>query len=213
MPETTDTNLPAKDVLRHLTHELRQPLSALESIAFYLQMTVGNGGTDISAQVNRLQQMVDSANWVLSDVLYLLQMAPPNPEPVDVWELTEEVLSESWVSDGLLIELEFAENLPAASVDAEQLRHVLRSVLQFLRRSVEEPGEIQIAGAACESFYELEFRATAPGVSLDSLFNSLESNQLLTCRRIAENNKGSFTAERDVFGRLCLRLAMPQAAI
>ena len=212
MPETTDTNLPAKDVLRHLTHELRQPLSALESIAFYLQMTVGNGGSDISAQVNRLQQMVDSANWVLSDVLHLLQMTPPNPEAIDVCELTEEVLTETWVTDGLRIEPEFAEELPTAWVDAEQLRHLLRSVLQFLRRSVEEPGDIQLCGAALGSSYQLEFRAVAPSVAIDSLFNSLESNQLLTCRRIAENNKGTFTAEKDVFGRLCLSLAVPQAA-
>jgi signal transduction histidine kinase len=126
MPETANTNLPVNDVLRHLTHELRQPLSALESIAFYLQMTLGGGGSDVSVQVNRLQQMVDSANWVLSDVLHLLQMAPPKPE---------------------------------------------------------------------------------------LLFNPLEANQLLTCRRIAENNGGCFSAEKDKFGWLCLRLAVPLAAL
>jgi hypothetical protein len=47
----------------------------LESIAFYLQMTVGGGGSDVSAQVERLQQMVDNANWVLSDVLHTLPLS------------------------------------------------------------------------------------------------------------------------------------------
>ncbi|MNC98500.1 hypothetical protein D3C83_164790 [compost metagenome] len=44
------------------------------------------------------------------------------------------------------------------------------------------------------------------------LFNALETNQLLTCRRIADNNKGSFSAEKDKFGGICLRLAVPLAA-
>lgn len=212
MPETANTNLPAKDVIRHLTHELRQPLSALESIAFYLQMTVG-GGSDIGVQVNRLQQMVDSANWVLSDVLHLMQMAPPNPEAVAMAELTEEVLTESWVSEGLAIQQELAAGLPAVWADIEQLRHLLRSVFQFLRRSVDEPCAINLSGAAIENSFQLEFRANAPGVMPESLFSPLEANQLLTCRRIAENNKGLFTAEKDKYGWLCLRLALPVAAL
>ena len=213
MPETADTNLPVQDVIRHLTHELRQPLSALESIAFYLQMTIGGGGSDLGAQINRLQQMVDNANWVLSDVLHLMHMAPPNPEAVDLTELAGEVLTESWVSEGLAIQQEFAADLPAAWVDIEQLRHLLRSVLQFLRRSADEPRAVNISGTTAANSLLLEFRANAPGVVTESLFNPLEPNQLLTCRRIAEVNGGRFNAEKDGFGWLCLRLALPVAAL
>ena len=213
MPETANTNLPVQDVIRHLTHELRQPLSALESIAFYLQMTIGGGGSDVGAQVNRLQQMVDSANWVLSDVLHLLRMAAPNPEAVDIPELADEVLTESWVSEGLAIQQEFAADLPAAWVDSEQLRHLLRSVLQFLRRSADEPRAVNISGTSTTGYFHMEMRANAPGVVPESLFNPLEPNQLLTCRRIAENNGGRFTAEKDGLGWLCLRLELPVAAL
>jgi signal transduction histidine kinase len=213
MPETVDTNLPTKDVIRHLAHELRQPLSALESIAFYLQMTIGSGGADIGAQVNRLQQMVDSANWVLSDVLHLLQMSAPNPEAVDLSDLTGDVLTESWVSEGLVMEKTFAMDAPDAWVDSEQLRHLLRSVLQFLRRSVDEPRAVHMTGKSVANSFHLEFRANAPSVMPESLFHPLEANQLLTCRRIAENNKGRFSAEKDDRGWLCLRLELPIAAI
>ena len=211
MPETVDSNLPAKDVLRHLTHELRQPLSALESIAFYLQMTVGGGPSDVSAQVERLQQMVDNANWVLSDVLHLLQMAPPKPEAVVVEELMEEVLTEAWASEGLVIEAEMAEDLPAVSADLEQTRHLFRSVLHFLRRSVDEPRTVTIAAHVAGAVH-ISFRAFAPQVVIASLFHPLEGNQLLTCRRIAENNIGHFSAEKDDAGWLCLRLDLPAVA-
>jgi len=212
MPEIADTNLPAKDVIRHLTHELRQPLSALESIAFYLQMTMGNGnGADVSAQVNRLQQMVDSANWVLSDVLYLLQMAPANGEEIALDELTEEILSEGWASEGLAVELEIAEGLPAAWADVEQTRHVLRSVFQFLRRTLEEPCWVHVSGYRTAGAVGLAFRAHAPGIDPESLFLPLQGNQLLTCRRVAENNKGRFVAEMDGGGYLTLGVQLPLA--
>ncbi|MFN0107127.1 MAG: hypothetical protein ACKV2U_34145 [Bryobacteraceae bacterium] len=213
MPEIADTNLPTKDVIQHLTHELRQPLSALESIAFYLQMAVGGSGSDVGAQVNRLQQMVDSANWVLSDVLHLLQMTPPNSEAVDIGELSSEVLSETWVSEGLTVRTEFAEELPAAWVDSEQLRHLLRSVLQFLRRSVDEPRAINLSGSSAAGSMHIEFRANAPSVVVEALFSPLEANQLLTCRRIAENNAGRFSAEKDEQGWICLGVDLPLAAL
>jgi nitrogen-specific signal transduction histidine kinase len=209
MPDIADTNLPAKDVIRHLTHELRQPLSALESIAFYLQMTVGGGGSDVSAQVERLQQMVDNANWVLSDVLHLLQMAPATPVAVVLEELLEEVLCETWASEGLAVETDIDEALPAMGVDLEQARHLFRSVLHFMRRSVEEPRTVLVVARAVESTLHIAFSAHAPHVVPTALFHPLEGNQLLTCRRIAENNYGHFSAETTDQGRLILRLDLP----
>jgi light-regulated signal transduction histidine kinase (bacteriophytochrome) len=213
MPETAENNLPTRDVIRHLTHELRQPLSALESIAFYLQMTLGGGQSDVSAQIERLQQMVDNANWVLSDILHLMQIAPANPEAVDVPELANEVLTESWVSDGLDLSAEFAEGLPAAWVDLEQFRHLLRSVLQFFRRSVAEPRAVEFSGVAVHESLSLEFRGNTPGVLPETLFSPLETNQLLSCRRIMENNAGHLNVDTDERGWLRLRLDLPLAPV
>ena len=213
MPDLADTNLPAKDVIRHLTHELRQPLSALESIAFYLQMTVGGGGSDVSAQVERLQQMVDNANFVLSDVLHLLQMAPSTPVAVVLEELLEEVLCEAWASEGLGVETDIAEGLPPMWVDLEQARHLFRSVLHFMRRSVAEPRTVTIAARMVENTLHIECSAHAPHVVPSALFHPLEGNQLLTCRRIAENNHGHFSAEKSEQGRLFLRLDLPVPAV
>ena len=212
MLETADTNLPVTDVIRHLTHELRQPLSALESIAFYLHLTVGQGGCDVSAQVDRLQQMVDSANWILSDVLHLLQVSPSHPVRVNFKELAEDVFTESWAGEGLDICSEFDADLPSAWIDEEHLRHLLRSVLRFLRRSVDESGFIDISARGAANSLLIEFCAATPGVVAENLFSPLERNQLFTCRRIAECNGGRFSAEIDGHGWLCLRLELPVVA-
>ncbi len=212
MTEIADSNLPARDVIRHLTHELRQPLSALDSIAFYLQMTVGGDSNDVSAQVNRLQQMVDNANWVLADVVYLMHVAPPHLEVVNCQELMEEMLTETWACEGLTITLDVAGDTPAAWADPAQIRHLLRCVLQFLRRIAEEPRAVGISVSPRNGAVQLQFAANAPQVVPAALFQPLEGNQLYTARRIAENNAGEFHVVQDEHGRLILRLSIPVAA-
>lgn len=210
MRDLAETNLPAKDVLRHLAHELRQPLSALESIAFYLQMTAGEGDSSrIAAQVNRIQQMVDSANFVLSDMLHTLQMAPAHPRRVDLAEIAEEVLTESWACEGLTIYQDFDAAMECALADEEQCRHLMRSVMQFFYRSADEPRAVWLSGRSANGVVYLEARANAPGVSPEHLFGPLEPNQLYTCLRIAENNNGHFRAEKDDRGLLRLFLDLP----
>lgn len=212
MPETVDTNLPARDIIRHLTHELRQPLSALESIAFYLQMTAADRPADIVAQVGRLQQMVENANWVLSDVMHMMQMAPPHAVAVDAAEVMDEVLAEGWVVEGLRVRAECAAEMSAAWVDPEQFRHLLRSLLYFLRRRTAAPGEVELFCGETEGRLRMEARAIAPGVVAADVFHPLEPNQLFTCRRIAENHGGRFTAENREGGELRLQLELPLAA-
>jgi hypothetical protein len=140
-------------------------------------------------------------------------MTAPDPESVDMAELAEEVLTESWVAEGLAIQREFVAGLPPAWADVEQLRHLLRSVLQFLRRSIDAPQAVNLSGTSTTRSLLVEFRASAPGIVPESLFNPLEPNQLLTCRRIADNNGGRFSAEKDDRGWLCLRLELPTVAL
>lgn len=213
MLEPAASDLSAEDVIRHLTHELRQPLSALESIAYYLQLTVADSDPDAIAQVSRLEQMVDNANWVLTDILHLLPMAPPNPSFVMVPELIDEVLSECWAGEGLTIHQDFPGDVPAISADVDQLRHLVRSVLQFFRRTIDEPRTIWMSASAAGESLQITFRTHAAGLVTDSLFRPLEANQLFTSRRIAENNRGRFTAEKEEGGRLWIRVELPLAAV
>lgn len=205
--------LNAEDVIRHLTHELRQPLSALESIAYYLQLKVADSDPDACAQVSRLEQMVDNANWVLSDILHLLPMAPPNTSSVGIAELADEVLSECWASEGLTIQQDFQPDLPRICADIDQLRHLFRSVLQFLRRTIEEPRTVRVSAIPAADSVQIVFCTNAASTVTDALFRPLEANQLFTSRRIAENNRGKFTAEKEESGRLSIRLQLPAAAL
>jgi len=63
-----ETPVPAPsfdDRLRELVHELRQPLSSIEAIAYYLEMTLPAGQVHARLQMTHLQRLVEEANAIL----------------------------------------------------------------------------------------------------------------------------------------------------
>lgn len=51
--------------LRDLVHELRQPLSSIEAIAYYLEMTLPAGQFEARQYMSQLQRLVADTNTIL----------------------------------------------------------------------------------------------------------------------------------------------------
>ena len=51
--------------LRDLVHELRQPLSTIEAIAYYLEMTLPAGQFEARQYMSQLQSLVADTNTIL----------------------------------------------------------------------------------------------------------------------------------------------------
>ena len=51
--------------VRDFIHDLRQPLSSMEAIAYYLEMTLPAEQQQARQYMRRLQQLVDEANQIL----------------------------------------------------------------------------------------------------------------------------------------------------
>ena len=56
-----------EELVRELIHELRQPLSSIEAIAYYLEMTLPPEQIQARLYMRRLQQLVDQTSSVLED--------------------------------------------------------------------------------------------------------------------------------------------------
>ena len=60
------TSAPARDeVVRDFIHDMRQPLSSIEAIAYYLEMTLPAEQLEARQYMRKLQQLVDQANTIL----------------------------------------------------------------------------------------------------------------------------------------------------
>jgi signal transduction histidine kinase len=51
--------------LRELVHELRQPLSSIEAIAYYMEMTLPAGQCQARQYMSQLQRLVEETNTIL----------------------------------------------------------------------------------------------------------------------------------------------------
>jgi signal transduction histidine kinase len=59
-------SMPERDeVVRDFIHDMRQPLSSIEAIAYYLEMTLPAEQLQARQYMRRLQQLVDEANSIL----------------------------------------------------------------------------------------------------------------------------------------------------
>lgn len=55
-----------EDAICNLAHDLRQPLSAIEAIAYYLEMTLPIEQLDARKHLLRLQELVETSSSILS---------------------------------------------------------------------------------------------------------------------------------------------------
>ena len=70
------------EVLGALAHELRQPLSNIEAIAYYLSMILPPDDAKIQPQLARIRELVEQSNLILSDALGLTPAPTAAPQPV-----------------------------------------------------------------------------------------------------------------------------------
>jgi signal transduction histidine kinase len=54
-----------EETVRELIHDLRQPLSSIEAIAYYLEMTLPAGQSQARHYMHRLQELVERSNEIL----------------------------------------------------------------------------------------------------------------------------------------------------
>src|ERR1700688_4596521 len=129
----TQASLPAVD-LQPIAHELRQPLSAIESIAYYLNLALPRDSRPARKQARRLQQLVEQSNWILTSALQLADETPLAPQPLNLEELIVQTVNTRTVQGEPRIHLELASGLPLVSLDPGRGRSLIENLLTLFRQ-------------------------------------------------------------------------------
>src|ERR1700688_3906318 len=112
----TQASLPAVD-LQPIAHELRQPLSAIESIAYYLSLALPRDSRPARKQARRLQHLVEQSNWILTCALQLADDTPFSPQPLNLEELVIQTINARTTEGEPRVHLELAGGLPLVNLD------------------------------------------------------------------------------------------------
>ena len=80
--QTELRNDAADEAMGTLAHDLRQPLSSIETIAYHLSMILPPGDAKVQAQLARIRELVEQSNSILSSALGLAPVTGSAPRAV-----------------------------------------------------------------------------------------------------------------------------------
>lgn len=210
------------EVVRHLAHELRQPLSTIETIAYYLEIVLPRDNGKVRHQLEKLQEVVQQTSWILSDAVHFLQASPPSPQLVDLNELLSESISESARGERVWASIELSAGRVLVRLDPEQGRHLVHNLLVFFRQLSSPDSELKVRTSAVDAEVHLEVSSTGLECSVAELESMLEPFNshlpagsglaLASVRRITEVHGGRIEFHSGPEQRMSLLVAFPLAS-
>ncbi len=127
------------NLIQHLTHDLRQPLSTIESTVFYLGIVLQSGDPKLKEHLDRLHDAVALSDAILRDALALSQFVAPKPVTVDLDELFEEFAASN-----------FDLHLAAVPVQADflHLRKMIETICSLFAHGAKPGSRIEVSTQA-----------------------------------------------------------------
>jgi hypothetical protein len=189
-------------LIETLVHELRQPLSAMESTAYYLTMVLPPTERRAQDHAASLQRLIEQANWILSCGLQLADASPIRPEPVDLEELIRQTIASQIAEGGGAPRLDLAGGLPPVRLDPGRARFLVEHLLAMTGRVSDAAHPVRVRtsrgaspelGTALE--LALEVAVDARGRGVEACFGAGASMGIECARRIMEAHGGTFHIE------------------
>jgi signal transduction histidine kinase len=206
-PETQASS-PAMD-LQTIAHELRQPLSAIESIAYYLSLALPRDSRPARKQAVRLQQLVEQSNWILTSALQLADDAPLAPQPLNLEELTIQTINSRTVEGEPRIHLELAGGLPLVHLDLGRGRALLENLFTLFRQLASDLHPIRVTTTGGEEGVSLGITSAIPGYRSEASLGPGCSLSIQSARRVVEGHGGSFSIHVDAVSGVSLKVVLP----
>jgi signal transduction histidine kinase len=195
-------------VLRAIAHEIRQPLSTIESIAYYLSLALPDNDKH-REQLARVQQLVEQSNWILSNGLGLADSRGAKPEPIDIEELITQTISARPASIDLPVVCDLAAEPPLVELDPDYGRELIENLLGLFRQIATEahPARLRTSNGALG--VEVEVSTAAPGYRSTASLPPGSALSLNCARRIATMHGGSLTDSIDPVSGIRVRVMLP----
>ena len=203
-------------IVRQMAHELRQPLSTIESIAYYLDLILPRHDPRARVQLERLQRLVEQSSWIVNNAVHFVQASPAVPEVIDVAEMISTAASECQPGAPICFD---PSQSRLVRLDPGQALHLFRNLLSFFRSICPTDREVRIGVQAEYGGVRIEFSAPVRGYStgdVTSLFAPFtpclpagSGLSLASVRRIVEAHGGSVDIDAQPESGIAVILRLP----
>jgi signal transduction histidine kinase len=205
-------------------HELRNPLGAIKNAGFYIRRRIAN--TDLPNTEPRvmeflgiIEEEVNSANKVITDLLGFSRVAKPTVAPANIAGIIEDALRYIPVPENVALIKDINNNLPMVMVDGEQIKQVFLNIALNALQAMPEGGHLDIRAADKGKFVEVEFIDTGGGIPdsnkkkiFDPLFTTKAKGVglgLSVCKTIIEHHEGAINVKSQVGEGTTFTISLP----
>ncbi len=213
----------ATQMVRHLAHELRQPLSTLESLAYYLDIILPSADAKAREQIGKIQQLVHQTNSIVDDAVYYVQQPASRPAVVSMSDVITKIVADPNQWRALSLDLQLDPGHCLVSIDRQQARHMIANILSFFQHIATTGSPISVTTEAQGGEMSIRFSCIAPGLAPENLerllapFNSSAppgSGLSLACaQRIASIHEGEFQIVAEADERVTVWLRFPSPGL
>jgi len=201
------------EALQMIAHELRQPLSTMGSIAYYLSLILPPGDNRAQEHLARLQQLVEQSNWILICGLQLADATPLAPELLDLGQLIEQTVSARTTQGHPPPELELSGGRRVVRMDRGRGRALIENLLGLFLHVAGDAHPVRLRTAAPDTGEAggavLEISTAVPGFRSEGALGSGSSLGLECARRIVHAHGGSLSVEVDPASGIRVRAVLP----
>ena len=165
-----------RDFVANVSHELRTPLAAMKAMVETLQHGV-RGEPDVAEDfLRRIHSEIDRLSRMADELLELARIesgqVPFHFLPMDLGPVVEAVagdLRTDFSAQGIALETDLPEDLPAVVGDGERLRQVLVNLLNNAARFTPSGGSVTVSAGTAGRFVEVRVRDTGAGIPREHL--------------------------------------------
>jgi len=127
-------------------HEIRNPLNVIRNCVYLLRMTLdGKADGEMVSTLDTLDQQVDSANWIVSDLLDFTRLSPPVKSMTDLNQLVAERLSGVTVPEAVTVTTDTCRDFPEVLVDSEQAGRAIVNIISNAIQAMKNRGELIVS--------------------------------------------------------------------
>lgn len=165
-----------------VAHEIGNPLNSLNIHLQLLQREIqhlpDHDRENLNELLNTAVQEVSRLDQIIHQFLRAIRPTQPQMEPGSINVAVKEslnVLQQEINDRGILVETEFAEDLPAVHLDAAQIKQALFNIVKNAMEAMTNGGLLKIHTFIEGRFVGVSFQDNGPGIAPDQLGSIFEA--------------------------------------
>ncbi|MFH1124031.1 MAG: ATP-binding protein [Pseudomonadota bacterium] len=163
-----------------ISHELRNPLSIIDSSLYYLKTKLKAVDEKVQAHLDRMASSMNMSLAIIDSLHNLAQMKEPQLQRLDLISITLDAIADSKVPGTVDILRNIPEQEVLVNADPGQLKMAFKNIVKNAVQAMKDQGTLEVTIKTMNGQAEISFTDTGPGIapeSLDKIFQPLFSTK------------------------------------